>query len=226
MKQTFFLFVFLTLSLVGNAQRQLQFSFNGGIVNSSPKVNQSEQITSFYKSLGYTSFDDFSSQVRWKESITKPHFALGIRLQPFYKVPIYGVANIYTSPYIVAELSTEYGAGIYYRRFLNPTIKRKRKYGFHVDLGTQFTNVIDRGFNSDAYKQSIGDDQVAIQFQKFVGGYPKPATKSSLVSAYGTFGHVSLRGTEVGVKFEYRYDLKSDQSGSFNQFSTLMYFRF
>lgn len=226
MKQLFFILA-LVASFPSFAQRPVQFDFTAGLVSFKPKIDESVPVQTYLGNRGYKSFEQFADSAQWQTSFTKPKFTLGLRVQPLRKVPIYGVAGLYTSAYSMPEISFKVGAGAYFRKWINPTIRRKHKYGFYADFGGQFTRLWDKGF-LDVYAKSIRDITIMNDFGLFRGiNKIYPATRANVIEAFLSFGHLSDRDTEVGFRVGFQYDPSASvERGSMNQFTSLLYFRF
>lgn len=227
MKQLIFILA-LVASFPSFAQRPVQFDFTAGLVGFKPKVNESIPIETYIGNRGYKSFEQFADSAQWQTSFTKPQFALGLRVQPLRKVPIYGVAGLYTSAYSMPEISFKVGAGAYFRKWINPTIRRKHKYGFYADFGGQFTRLWDKGF-LDVYAKSIDDLNTMKDYTQFHGTNHLilPTVKANVLEAFISFGHLSDRDTEIGFRAGFQYDPSASvETGSMNQFTSLLYFRF
>ena len=209
------------------AQRPVQFDFTAGLVGFRPKVDQSVPVQTYIGNRGYKSFEQFADSAQWQTSFAKPQFVLGLRVQPLRKVPIFGVAGLYTSAYSMPEISFKVGAGAYFRKWINPTVRRKHKYGFYADFGGQFTHLWDKGFQ-DVYSKSIRDITIMNDFGLFRGiNKIYPAAKVNVLEAFIAFGHLSDRDTEVGFRAAFQYDPSASvERGSMNQFTSLLYFRF
>ena len=227
MKQIIFI-LSLIASFSSFAQRPVQFDFTAGLVGFKPKVNESVPVQTYIGNRGYKSFEQFADSAQWQTMFAKPQFALGLRVQPLRKVPIYGVAGLYTSAYSMPEISFKVGAGAYFRKWINPTVRRKHKYGFYADFGGQFNRLWDKGFQ-DIYAKSIQDLDTMKDYVNFHGTAHKvfPATKVNIIEGFVAFGHLSDRDTEVGCKVGFQYDPSASvERGSMNQFTSLLYFRF
>lgn len=226
MKNLIFIFSLALSTTALNAQKPLQFAFTAGGVRATPKLQESQTMADLQAFRQDTSFAQFAQAADYQTSVSSPQFSLGLRIQPLRKVPVYAFGDIYTSPFLMAEISFKYGAGIYFRQYIKPTIRKKRKYGFYTDFGIEYAVMYDKGFNHDGNVKSIGNEEVKQQMKDLLGMQPKPAFKSDVVSSYLSFGHISLRETEIGLQLKYYYDYNAGKSGSLNQFQFSLYTRF